>query len=211
MIELKITKNLTNYQDAVSFMEQRIENIAENKEKELIWLLEHPPLYTAGTSAKENELLYPFKLPVYKTGRGGKYTYHGDGQRIIYIMLNIKKRKLGVKEFVHKLEDWIILTLRDFNIKAEKRADRIGLWIINENNLEEKIAAIGIRIRKGISFHGIAVNIYPDLNNFKGIIPCGLSNFGITSMQKLGINISFNDFDKSLIKNFQKIFEENIS
>ena len=177
MIELKKSKNPIDYPNALALMEDRVAKIAQNLENELIWLLEHPPLYTAGTSAEAKDLIDNLGFPVYNVGRGGKYTYHGIGQRVIYVMLSLRQRKINVHEFINKLEEWIIITLKDFNINAEKRADRIGIWVKNGNS-EAKIAALGIRIRKGISFHGISVNINPNLDHFKGIVPCGLHNFG---------------------------------
>ncbi|MGD9638191.1 MAG: lipoyl(octanoyl) transferase LipB [Alphaproteobacteria bacterium] len=209
MIELKKTNYLIEYPDALNFMEQRVENIAKNQASELVWLVEHPPLYTAGTSAEKKDLLGTYKLPVYDAGRGGKYTYHGIGQRVVYFMISLRNRNINVHQFVNMLEDIIILTLNDFKIKAEKRSDRIGIWVKTKNS-EEKIAALGIRIRKGISFHGIAINISPNMEHFNGIIPCGISNFGVTSMQKLGLNISLDEFDAKLIPNISNILQDEL-
>lgn len=179
------------YPDAIDFMETYIQKIIMGHAPEAIWFLEHPDIYTAGTSANKDDLLDHNRFPVYQTGRGGQYTYHGPGQLIVYVMLDIKKRFAGVKEFVKFLENWIISTLALYNILAFIREKRVGVWIPpphSKTMTEDKIAAIGIRIRRGISFHGISINLAPNLHHFNGIVPCGLTGYGITSIQKLGHN-----------------------
>ena len=200
MIEWKISREPVDYQYAITQMEERVKHIRENNAKELIWLLEHNPIYTAGSSAKDADLLN-HNLPVYKTGRGGQYTYHGNGQRIAYVMLDIKKRGGDIRSFVKQLENWIIKTLAEFGIKGEIREGRVGVWVKTENS-EEKIAAIGIRVKNWVSYHGISININPDLSHYNGIIPCGIKEYGVTSLAKLGVNISMEEFDKELINTF---------
>ncbi len=212
-VEWLVARGLVPYPEAVTFMEERAAAIREKAAAELIWLLQHPPLYTAGTSAKPADLLEPERFPVYEAGRGGQYTYHGPGQRIIYTMLDLDKRGRDVRAFVHSLEEWIILSLREFGIEAERRPGRVGLWIERQaENREDKIAAIGIRLKKWVSYHGIAININPDLSHFSGIVPCGIasgpeSHFGVTSLADLGRNISIERFDEALKKSFYTIFE----
>lgn len=208
-IEWKITPGLTDYTKAVEFMEERVRLIQENKAPQLIWLVEHPPLYTAGVSARDADLLSN-KFPVYKTNRGGKHTYHGPGMRIIYVMLDLKKvfapQNPDVAEFVKMLENWVINVLARLGIKGEIRKDRVGIWVMDENGNENKIAALGIKIKKWVSYHGIAINIAPDLMHFQGIVPCGISEFGVTSLAKLNNSISSNEFDQLLEEEFYKVF-----
>ncbi|MEI7668551.1 MAG: lipoyl(octanoyl) transferase LipB [Pseudomonadota bacterium] len=204
-MEWKISSQLIEYEDAVSFMEERVNQIKNNESQEMIWLLEHPPLYTAGSSAKTSDLLDNNGLKIYQTGRGGQYTYHGPGQRIAYIMLDLRKRTQDVRVFVKNLEDSIINTLAVFGIKGEIREGRVGVWVKSENS-EAKIAAIGIRIRKWITYHGIAVNINPDLSNYNGIVPCGISQYGVTSFAELGIKTTLKEFDEQFIKSIHQIF-----
>ena len=204
--EWKTSTQPIEYLDAVKFMEERVNDIIHNDAPELIWLLEHPPLYTAGTSAVESDLLTPVRFPVYKTGRGGQYTYHGPGQRIAYTILNLNKRKRDVRLFVHNLEQWIINTLKHFNIRGERRTDRIGIWVEREGTREDKIAAIGIRIRHWVTFHGISININPQLEHFEGIVPCGVRDHGVTSCKDLGIDVTAKDIDDALYKSFEEIF-----
>ena len=204
--EWKISTQPVEYLDAVKFMEERVNDIIHKDAPELVWLLEHPPLYTAGTSAVESDLLTPSRFPVYKTGRGGQYTYHGPGQRIAYTVLNLNKRKRDVRLFVHNLEQWIINTLKHFNISGERRTDRIGIWVEREGKREDKIAAVGIRIRHWVTFHGISINISPQLEHFSGIVPCGVQNHGVTSCEDLGINVTTEDIDNALYKSFEEIF-----
>lgn len=205
-IEWKYSQDLIPYQEALEFMQQRVAAIAADTAKECVWFLEHPPLYTAGTSAKISDLLAPVRFPVYEAGRGGQYTYHGPGQRVVYVMLNLKKRhKQDVRLFVQLLEQWIINTLQHFDIKGETRPDRIGVWV-KTGHSEAKIAALGIRLRKWISFHGIAINISPNLNHFLGIVPCGIKDYGVTSFEDLGIKTTLLSVDKVLKKEFIHLF-----
>ena len=216
MVEVKISSKQVKYQDAVRIMEQRVADILAGRKSELLWLLEHPPLYTAGTSSNPSDLTNHLNLPVYDTGRGGQYTYHGPGQRVIYVMLDLNRRGRSIKGFVNKLQEWILLTLEDFQVIGNIHCDRIGIWVDpGKNNLripfadERKIAALGIRIRKWVSFHGVAVNINPDLAHFSGIVPCGIKEYGITSLSEMGLNTSFKDFDERLMHNFDIIFGIN--
>ncbi len=194
-------------------MEAKVEAIRAGSEDEL-WLLEHPPLYTAGTSAKRDDLLTPDRFPVYDAGRGGQYTYHGPGQRVGYVMMDLKRRALppgpDIRCYVHDLEEWLICTIAHFGVKAERREGRIGLWVARKNELglvqEDKIAALGIRVRRWVSFHGIALNVNPDLSHFTGIVPCGISQFGVTSLHAQGVKVSMSDVDKVLIEEFKNVF-----
>ena len=206
-----INENPVDYVDAVNFMEERVDLIRSGTSKELIWLLEHPPLYTAGTSAKQSELLDSNRFPIFNTGRGGRYTYHGPGQRVVYVMLDLKMRKGDVRLFINDLEDWVISTLADFNVVAERVDNAVGIWVrsgapLNPVTKLNKIAAIGIRIRKWISFHGISLNIDPVLDHYSGIVPCGVTDSGITSLWDLGFTPSRFEVDTSLRFNFEKIF-----
>ncbi len=200
LMEWQKATALVPYKEALHHMEQRVEDIAAHNASEQCWLVEHPPIYTAGTSAKAQDLLNS-QFPVFETGRGGQYTYHGPGQRIVYVMLNLKQRyapaTADIRHFVYTLEQWIIDTLASFDIKGERREGRIGIWV-TQGNSENKIAALGIRIRKGISFHGIAINHSPDLTHYQGIVPCGIQQYGVTSMQALGVNITMETLDNAL-------------
>jgi lipoyl(octanoyl) transferase len=189
-IEWKISTEPVDYLEAIEFMEKRVEDIITGNAPEMVWLLEHPSIYTAGTSAKKKALLDPDRFPVYETGRGGEYTYHGPGQQIAYVMLNLKKRmdKPDLRKYVKDLEQWIINTLQQFDIKGERRENRIGIWVQNEDGSEDKIAALGVRVRKWVTYHGISINVTPDLSHFTGIIPCGISQHGITSIEKFSNN-----------------------
>jgi lipoyl(octanoyl) transferase len=200
-IEWKTTDLPIEYPDALKIMEERVNLIQKKQAPELIWFLEHPAIYTAGTSAIEEDLLNKEQFPVYQTGRGGQYTYHGPGQRIIYLMLDLKRRGADVKKYVASLEDWIIASLAEIGIKAKKKEGKIGIWVGNK-----KIAAIGIRISKWVSYHGIAINLNPDINHYNGIIPCGIKEFGITSLHELGHKISYQDLDNILKSKFYEIF-----
>ncbi len=209
IVEWLIEEEPVCYEKAVKFMQNRVAAILQGKKKELIWLLEHPPLYSAGTSAKDEDLLIADKLPVYKSGRGGQYTYHGPGQRVIYVMLDLRKRTKDIRLFISELEGWIIDVLDEFNIKGEIRKNRVGVWVkhpMHINNSESKIAAIGVRLKKWVSFHGISLNISPDLSHYQGIVPCGINNYGVTSFEDLGYVISMAEVDISLEKNFIKRF-----
>ncbi|WP_374830934.1 lipoyl(octanoyl) transferase LipB [Paenochrobactrum pullorum] len=216
-VEWLVTEGLTDYEYALKFMEERVKNIRDNSAPELVWLIEHPPLYTSGTSANAADLLTPDRFPVYETGRGGEYTYHGPGQRVVYVMLDLKRRREDVRAFVAALEEWIIQTLAEFNIKGERREDRVGVWVTrpekprlaNGAMSEDKIAAIGIRLRRWVSFHGIALNVEPELENFNGIVPCGVTEHGVTSLVDLGLPVTMDDLDLALAKTFRTIFGES--
>jgi lipoyl(octanoyl) transferase len=194
-----------NYLEAEARMEREVALISKAEAAELVWLLQHPALYTAGTSAKSQDLVLPDRFPVFQTGRGGQYTYHGPGQRIAYVMMDLKKRGGDVRGFVAGLERWIISTLADFGIKGETREDRVGVWVRHSRG-EDKIAAIGIRVRKGVSFHGIAINLSPELSHYDGIIPCGVLEHGVTSFEKLGLKTTMADLDAALLRHFTQIF-----
>jgi lipoyl(octanoyl) transferase len=211
-IEWAVSPGLTAYEPAVAFMESRAAAIAEGQASELVWLLEHPPLYTAGVSAKAEDLLAPDRFPVFRTGRGGQFTYHGPGQRVAYVMLDLRKRGRDVTRFVADLERWIIGALERFNVKGEVREGRVGVWVERKGpgwTREDKIAAIGVRLRKWVSFHGIAFNVEPDLEHFSGITPCGISapQFGVTSLVDLGLPITMADADAALRASFEQVFE----
>ena len=194
------------YPQAVARMESEAAAIARGEARELVWLVQHPPLYTAGTSAKSADLLTPDRFPVFTTGRGGQYTYHGPGQRVAYVMLNLKTRKQDVRAFVAALEQWLIATLDSFNVKGERREDRVGVWVRREGSREDKIAAIGIRLRQWVSFHGISLNVEPDLSHFDGIVPCGVTEHGVTSLVDLGLPATMVDADLALKESFETIF-----
>jgi lipoyl(octanoyl) transferase len=194
-----------DYLHSVARMEREADLIAKGHSSELVWLLQHPALYTAGTSAKSQDLVSPDRFPVFQTGRGGQYTYHGPGQRIAYVMMDLKKRGGDVRGFVAGLERWIISTLADFGIKGETREDRVGVWVRHSRG-EDKIAAIGIRVRKGVSFHCIAINLSPELSHYDGIIPCGVLEHGVTSFEKLGLKTTMADLDAALLRHFTQIF-----
>lgn len=200
--------NLIDYETAISEMEQRVEGIRAGTAEEAVWLLEHPPLYTAGTSAKAEDLVNP-RFPVYQTGRGGQYTYHGPGQRVAYVMLDLKKRQTepDIKKYVWQLEEWIIRTLVDLGVQGERREGRVGIWVV-QGNSESKIAAIGVRVRHWVTYHGISININPNLEHFDGIIPCGIKEFGVTSLEKLCLNHTSNAVDSRLEHQFRGIFEK---
>jgi lipoyl(octanoyl) transferase len=209
-IEWAISDRLIPYVPAVQFMEQRAAAIHEGSAPELIWLLEHPPLYTAGTSAKASDLLAPDRFPVHQTGRGGQFTYHGPGQRVAYVMLDVKRRASGdLRTFVAALEGWMIGALAAFNVKGEVRPGRVGVWVARPErgkNRDEKIAAIGIRLKRWVSFHGVALNVEPDLSHFDGIVPCGIRDQGVTSLVDLGLPATMADADVALRAAFEKRF-----
>ncbi len=211
-IDLKISETLIDYQQAQEFMQNHVQKIYENTADDLIWLLQHPPIYTGGVSAKATDLLDAERFPVYHTNRGGQYTYHGPGQRIIYVMLNLKHQQ-DIRLFVQTLEKWVINTLKTYGIKAFIIDGKIGIWVQTGDNKYAKIAAIGIRLRKWISFHGVAVNINPDLSHFQGIVPCGISeeNYAVTSLHQLGIDVTMQEFDQRLIAEFPKLFGATLS
>lgn len=215
MVEWKISAGLTGYEDAVAEMEARVAAIASGAAPELIWLVEHPPLYTAGTSAKARDLLSA-RFPVHQTGRGGQYTYHGPGQRVAYVMLDLNRRGRDVRAFVAALEAWIIAALGDFGLTGLIRPDRVGVWIARPDlpplpdgtAREDKIAAIGVKLRRWISFHGIAVNVEPDLSHYSGIVPCGISGHGVTSLVDLGLPVGMGDLDDALHRHFATRFPD---
>ncbi|WP_106755328.1 lipoyl(octanoyl) transferase LipB [Pannonibacter carbonis] len=199
------------YEDALAVMESRVAAIAEGTAPELVWLLEHPPLYTAGTSAKTEDLLTPDRFPVFAAGRGGQYTYHGPGQRVAYVMLDLKRRQPDVRAFVSALEAWVIGTLWQHHVRGERREDRVGVWVRRPDkgaDREDKIAAIGIRVRKWVTFHGISLNVDPDLEHFSGIVPCGVEAHGVTSLVDLGIPITLPEVDIILRQQFEDVFGE---
>ena len=204
-ITFQKSAGLQSFPTAMLTMETHVAAIAAGTELERLWLLEHPALYTSGTSAKSADLIEPNRFPVFETGRGGQYTYHGPGQRVGYVMLNLAKRGGDVRAFVAALEQWLINTLVEFGLKGERREDRVGIWLRHDKG-EDKIAAIGIRVRRGITFHGVSLNVNPDLTHFDGIVPCGVSEHGVTSLAALGINASMAEVDAALLKNFEPIF-----
>ncbi|MBE7636789.1 lipoyl(octanoyl) transferase LipB [Sneathiella sp. P13V-1] len=204
-IEWKISDTPVPYEEALAEMEARAAAIREGTASELVWLLEHPPLYTAGTSAKIEDLVQPDKFPVYDAGRGGQYTYHGPGQRIAYVLLDLKKRGSDIRAFVQDMEKWVIDVLDQYQIKGEIREGRVGVWIQNGSR-EDKIAAIGVRVRKWVSFHGISINVEPDLSHYDGIVPCGISEHGVTSLVNQGIPVTLPEFDIELRESFEKVF-----
>jgi len=215
-VEWLVEPGLTSYAEALSFMEERVAAIRQGGARELVWLVEHPPLYTAGTSAKPDDLLAPDRFPVFQAGRGGEYTYHGPGQRVAYVMLDLKRRREDVRAFVAALEEWLIRALAHFNVKGERREDRVGVWVGRPDRpplpdgspAEDKIAAIGIRLRRWVSFHGIALNVEPQLEHFSGIVPCGVSGYGVTSLVDLGLPVTMADADQALKAAFHDIFGE---
>ena len=206
LIEWKISKNPVKYDFAISTMEERVSFIKNSSKRELIWLLEHEPVYTAGTSAKEYDFLKKSDTEVRYTGRGGQWTWHGPGQRVVYVMLDLKKRLPDVRAYVNALEEWIILTLRDFTIDAVRIKSKPGVWIKNKNKEFDKIAALGVRISSWISWHGISININPDLKAYENIIPCGIADGGVTSLYNLNNQITIKQLDNKLNKNFDIIF-----
>lgn len=207
-LEWRISDAPVPYPEALAAMEDRVAAIREGNAEELIWLLEHPPLYTAGTSAKEADLLAPDRFPVYRAGRGGQYTYHGPGQRIVYTMLDLRERGPDVRCFVHDLEEWVIQSLASFNVKGERRDGRVGIWVDRGAGREDKIAAIGVRIRRWVTFHGISINVEPELEHFAGIVPCGIgdTNLGVTSLVDLGLPVTMTDLDVALRESFEGVF-----
>jgi lipoyl(octanoyl) transferase len=212
VVEWISSQGLTDYQAAVDFMDARVHDISLGNADEAVWLVEHPPLYTAGTSAKAADLTDPDRFPVYDSKRGGQYTYHGPGQRVAYAMLDVGKRGHDVRAFVNQLEAWVIATLAEFNVNGERRDGRVGVWVTRPDkpaNLdgsprEEKIAAIGVRLRKWVSFHGISINVEPNLEHFDGIVPCGISEHGVTSLVDLGLPVTMEDVDVALKQTFER-------
>jgi len=217
-VEWRVERGLTPYPDALVAMEERVAAIRDEGAPELVWLVEHPPLYTAGTSATPADLLQPDRFPVFATGRGGEYTYHGPGQRVAYVMLDLKRRREDVRAFVAALEAWTIGALDRVNIRSERREDRVGVWVARPDKpplpdgspAEDKIAAIGIRLRRWVSYHGISINIEPDLTHFSGIVPCGVSEHGVTSLVDLGLPITLGEFDVVLRQAFEDVFGQTV-
>ncbi|HEX4079823.1 MAG TPA: lipoyl(octanoyl) transferase LipB [Rhizomicrobium sp.] len=203
--EWRTEPGLLAYPDAVAFMEQRVAEIADGTAPELVWLIEHPPIYTAGTSARPADLLEP-RFPVFQTGRGGQFTYHGPAQRVAYVMLDLRRRKADIRAYVRDLEDWLIRTLARFGVTGERREGRVGIWVVRADGSEDKIAAIGVRIRRWVTFHGVALNVAPDLGHFTGIVPCGISGHGVTSLAGLGVDVSMADVDAALRTEFGSVF-----
>ncbi len=202
--EWKVSDRPVDYPEALAQMEARAAAIAEGRAGEQVWLLEHPPIYTAGTSANDADLI-DARFPVYRTGRGGQFTYHGPGQRVGYAMLNLRTRTPDVRAYVHDLEQWLIGTLAQFGVKGERREGRVGIWV-QRGTREDKIAALGVRIRRWVTLHGVALNVAPDLTHFSGIVPCGVRAHGVTSLADLGIAASMADVDMALKESFKKIF-----
>lgn len=214
MVEWRTSPGLTPYPQALAEMEARVAGIAAGQADELIWLVEHPPLYTAGTSAKAQDLRDPSRFPVFEARRGGQYTYHGPGQRVVYVMLDVGRRGHDVRRFVCQLEEWVIATLAEFNVRGERRAGRVGVWVARPEKpalpdgtpREDKIAAIGVRLRRWVSFHGLSINVEPDLGHFDGIVPCGIGDHGVTSLVDLGLPVTMGDLDTALQRSFEQVF-----
>lgn len=210
-VEWLISDDPVPYPEAVCRMEARVDAIRAGTAPELVWLLEHPPLYTAGTSARDQDLLAPDRFPVYSTGRGGEFTYHGPGQRVGYVMLDLKRRGPDLRRYVHDLEEWLIRTLAQFNVTGERRDGRVGIWIDRGRDggrpgQEDKIAAIGVRVRRWVSFHGVSLNVEPDLEHFTGIVPCGIEGHGVTSLADLGLPVTMADVDAALRATWDGVF-----
>ena len=207
-VEWRRAPGLLGYDEAVNTMEARVAAIRNSEAPELVWLVEHPPLYTAGTSAKPGDLLDGERFPVHETGRGGQYTYHGPGQRIAYVMIDLNRRGRDLRAYVHNLEQWVIATLARFDIEGERRSGRVGIWVDRGGGREDKIAAIGVRVRHWVTYHGIAINVSPDLSHFAGIVPCGIADpkLGVTSLADLGIDANMDDVDRALKDSFNTIF-----
>ncbi len=206
MVDWITSNELVDLADAVTEMERKVALIASGKQDEAVWLLEHPPLITLGTSGQESDVLDSSTVPVFRVSRGGQVTFHGPGQRVAYLMLNLARRGRDVRRFVHSIERWILLTLSEYGIRGETRSDRIGVWVPGPDGREEKIAAIGIRLRRWVSFHGVSINVAPDLRHYASIVPCGVRDHGITSMAELGVSISMDDLDRTLKEKFSHVF-----
>lgn len=213
-VEWSVASGLVDYADAVAAMEHHVAAIAEGFAQERVWLVEHPPLYTAGTSAQEADLISPARFPVHRTGRGGQFTYHGPGQRVAYVMLDLNRRKRDVRAYVAALEGWLIAALADVNITGERREDRVGVWVPRADKgagVEDKIAAIGIRVRRWTTFHGISLNVEPNLTHFDGIVPCGVRQHGVTSLVDLGLPVTMAEVDDVLRQTFEAVFGPTIT
>lgn len=213
-LEWRISDSPVPYDEALAAMEVRVADIRAGRAGEMVWLLEHPPLYTAGTSARTQDLLQPARFPVHVAGRGGQYTYHGPGQRVAYVMLDLRARRQDVRRYVGDLEEWTIRTLGRFNVRAERREGRVGVWVVRPDKpplpdgspREDKIAAIGVRIRHWVAFHGISINVEPDLSHYAGIVPCGIADHGVTSLVDLGLPVTLADLDAALAETFEEVF-----
>ncbi len=205
-VEWQTSDELVPYQDAVGVMERRVAAIRLGDAAELVWLVQHPPLYSAGASAKPEDLIDPDRFPVHHTGRGGEYTYHGPGQRVAYVMLDLDRRGRDVRLFVRRLEDWLIATLAHFDVVGEQRQGRVGIWVRRGAGREDKIAAIGVRVRRWVTYHGISLNVAPELAHYDGIVPCGIRAHGVTSLADLGIGAAMADVDEALRATFEEIF-----
>jgi lipoyl(octanoyl) transferase len=207
----QVSSGLTDYAEAVAFMERQVATIAAGDAGEMVWLVEHPPLFTAGTSASAADLAGANRFPLHATGRGGRLTYHGPGQRVAYPLLDLKQRGADVRRYVAALEEWIIATLKDFGVSGERREDRVGVWVRRPDKgdgFEDKIAALGIRVKRWVTMHGIAINVAPELAHFSGIVPCGITEqrYGVTSLADLGVTASMADVDRALRQNFERLF-----
>ena len=217
MVEWSHLPGLSPYAETLAAMEARAAAIAKGEADEAVWLLEHPPLYTAGTSAKAGDLTDPDRFPVFQTGRGGQYTYHGPGQRVAYVMLDLNRRTPDVRCFVRAMENWVIAALAEFNVRGEIRPGRVGVWVTRPDKprladgslAEDKIAAIGVKLRKWVSFHGLSINVEPDLSHFGGIVPCGIRDHGVTSLVDLGLPVTMADLDAALMATFPRFFPNN--
>ncbi len=215
-VEWSILPGLSPYRETLEAMETRVAAIRAGEAAEAIWLLEHPPLYTAGTSARPEDLVEPERFPVHVAGRGGQYTYHGPGQRVAYVMLDLDRRGRDVRRFVTALEDWVIATLAEFNVRGERREGRVGVWVVRPDRpagpdgspREDKIAAIGVKLRRWVSFHGLSINVEPDLTHFEGIVPCGIREHGVTSLVDLGLPVTMQDLDAALLRTFPQHFPD---
>lgn len=215
MVEWITSDKLVPYEQALREMEARVACIHAGTAPEAVWLLEHPPLYTAGTSAKPQDLTDPDRFPVYNAGRGGQYTYHGPGQRVVYAMLDLNRRGRDVRCFVHQMEEWVIATLAEFGVRGERREGRVGVWVVRPDKApnpdgtmrEDKIAAIGVKLRRWVSFHGLSINVEPDLSHFDGIVPCGIRAHGVTSLVDLGLPVTMADVDVALNRTFERVFQ----
>jgi lipoyl(octanoyl) transferase len=213
-VEWRTSDGLVPYPEAVAVMDARVADIISGRAGELVWLLEHPPLYTAGTSARPADLLQPDRFPVYAAQRGGEYTYHGPGQRVAYAMLDLNRRGRDLRAYVNRLEEWVIRALAEFSVTAQRRPGRVGVWVVRPDRpaqsdgspAEAKIAAIGVRIRRWVAFHGVAINVEPDLGHFAGIVPCGIRDHGVTSLVDLGLPVTMTDLDLALRWKFDEVF-----
>jgi lipoyl(octanoyl) transferase len=212
--EWRTADGLTPYADAVSFMQERAAAIRAGAAAELVWLVEHPPLYTAGTSARPEQLVDPDRFPTFATGRGGQWTYHGPGQRVAYVMLDLARRHgavpaRDVRCFVHGLEEWLIRALARFGVRGERREGRVGIWVVGDGGAEAKIAAVGVRVSRWVSWHGVALNVAPDLAHYAGIIPCGISEHGVTSLRALGVETALAEVDAALLAAWREVFADD--